>query len=298
MSASGALLVDKPAGWTSHDVIARLRRVLGEKRIGHAGTLDPMATGLLVVAVGTATRLLRFAQDGMKGYVGVLRLGEATSTLDKDGAVTATSPVPDLTEAEVAAAAAAMCGDQLQVPPMVSALKVDGRRLYEIAREGGEVERAPRPITVDSFALTRAGDVEWRFAVTCSPGTYVRVLAADLALRLGTLGHLRELRRTRSGTHDVADALTLAEVEARVGDGPSALLPPRALVASLPTVTVSEEQARALRQGRVVALEGTATHRTEVAAITGDGALVGVVHHDGERLRPAVMLVGDPASGQ
>jgi tRNA pseudouridine55 synthase len=287
VTASGSLLVDKAAGWTSHDVVGRLRRVLGEKRIGHAGTLDPMATGLLVVAVGPVTRLLRFAQGEDKRYTGVIRLGASTATLDKDGVVTATAPVPTLTVDDVNAAAAAMCGESTQVPPMVSALKVDGRRLYEIAREGGEVERAPRPITVADFTLTPEGERQWRFTVTCSPGTYVRVLAADLAHRLGTLGHLVELRRTASGSHDVTNARTVAEVEAAVALGESVLSDPRELVAGLPHMEVSAEDAAALRHGR--ALVG-GPGPSPSAVLDGAGALVGVVEFRADAWRPVVVL--------
>ena len=287
MTSSGALLVDKAAGWTSHDVVGRLRRVLGEKRIGHAGTLDPMATGLLVVAVGPVTRLLRFAQGQDKQYTGVLALGAATSTLDKDGVVTATAAVPTLSEIDVNDAAHALCGESTQVPPMVSALKVDGRRLYEIAREGGEVVRAPRPITVRAFALTPEGESQWRFTVTCSAGTYVRVLAADLAERLGTLGHLVELRRTRSGSHAVEEARTVAEIEAAVGRAEQVLLDPRALVAGLATRAATEDEVTALRHGRALAGE---VGPSPSAVLGGGGALVGVVEYRGDAWRPLVVL--------
>ena len=223
-TTSGLLLLDKPGGVTSHDVVARVRRVLGEHRVGHAGTLDPMATGLLVVGVGPATRLLRFAQGDDKRYRGVVTFGIATDSLDADGAIIERRELLTLSADQVARAAAALRGQQSQVPPMVSALKVRGRRLYDLAREGVEVERQPRPITVLAFSVvaTPAPD-QWAFDVTCSAGTYVRVLLSDLAGRLGTIGHLSALRRLSSGHHDVEDAWALDAFEARVREGADVL---------------------------------------------------------------------------
>jgi len=207
---NGLLLVDKPQGLTSHDVVARVRRILHEKKVGHAGTLDPMATGLLVLAVGPSTRLLRFAQSETKRYVGAVQFGAATDSLDADGVVTQVLPVPTLTTETVDAAAKMMLGKQEQTPPMVSAIKVDGQRLHELARRGVEVERQAREIEVTVFTLTATDDpTVWRFDVVCSVGTYVRVLLSDLAQRLGTVGHLVELRRLASGSHVVEDARTL-----------------------------------------------------------------------------------------
>ena len=209
-TSNGLLLIDKPQGITSHDVIARVRLELSERRVGHAGTLDPMATGLLVLAVGPSTRLLRFAQGETKRYSGTVTFGVATDSLDADGQVLERRAVPTLSAHDVSEAASAMLGAQRQTPPMVSALKVGGRRLHALAREGLEVERVARDITIGEFSL-RATEVPevWEFDVTCSVGTYVRVLLSDLANRLGTLGHLSSLRRLASGEHDVSDALTL-----------------------------------------------------------------------------------------
>src|SRR5579863_939136 len=223
--SNGLLLVDKDRGLTSHDVVARVRRLLGEKRVGHAGTLDPMATGLLVLGVGPSTRLLRFAQAGVKRYTGTVRLGIATDSLDADGAVTSEAAVPALTPEDLARAAHAFTGSLTQVPPMVSALKVDGQRLHELARRGVEVERAPRAVTISSLAVTREGEDTLAFDVTCSPGTYVRVLMSDLAESLGTLGHLSGLRRQASGRFRVDDALTLEHLEEELVAGRSPLRP-------------------------------------------------------------------------
>ncbi|MDH2903915.1 MAG: tRNA pseudouridine(55) synthase TruB [Actinomycetota bacterium] len=288
-TSSGLLLIDKPAGLTSHDVVARLRKVLNERRIGHAGTLDPMATGLLVVAVGSSTRLLRFAQSQSKHYIGTVRLGVATDSLDADGAIVATATVPELSLEVVNAAAAAMIGPQTQVPPMVSALKVKGRRLHELAREGIEVERAPRDIVIESFVLTpteQSGD--WDFDVTCSVGTYVRVLLSDLAMALGTLGHLTALRRIASGTHHVHDALTLEEVTA-LEDVTSALAPPRRLVESLESHVLGEGDVAKMRMGQRVAL-GESFEGDEIAVFERDGELVGVLRRRGELWKPEIVM--------
>jgi len=288
-TSSGALLVDKPAGLTSHDVVARCRRLLGERRIGHAGTLDPMATGLLVMAVGPSTRLLRFAQAQTKRYTGTVRWGVATDSLDADGTVVATQEVRDLSASEVATAAATMEGEQLQTPPMVSALKVGGRRLHALAREGIDVERAPRAITIQSFTLTPTDDpLVWQFDVTCSVGTYVRVLLADLAGSLGTIGHLTSLRRESSGTHRVAEAFSLDQLS-EMDDVRDVLRPPRDLVAGLEFVELDAAQVARVRQGQRVSFEGLA-QGSEVAALDTAGQLVGVLSRRGDQWKPDIVL--------
>ena len=196
----GFSVVDKQAGWTSHDVVARARKVLGERRVGHAGTLDPDATGVLLLGVGKATRLLRFLTALPKTYTGEVVFGRETSTLDSSGETTATHEMTLATE-DVVAAAATLTGSIMQVPPMVSALKVDGRRLHELAREGIEVEREPRPVIVYRFDVESTPDpLVYRVEVECSSGTYVRSLAADLGHALRGGAHLRALRRTRIGS--------------------------------------------------------------------------------------------------
>ncbi len=292
---NGLLLVDKPAGVTSHDVVARARRVLGEHRVGHAGTLDPMATGLLVLGVGPSTRLLRFAQGDTKRYCGVVTFGVATDSLDADGAVVERREPPKLTSDEVAIRATELLGPQLQVPPMVSAIQVRGRRLYDLAREGVVVERDARPITVEAFSLAPTPRPEqWTFEVTCSVGTYVRVLLSDLAERLGTVGHLSDLRRVASGRHRVEDAVTLPELEARVRDGRVVLQPPRAFVAHLEQVVLSGDDERRLRRGQRVTLE--ATRADEAAALNTAGSLVAVVQRRGETWQPVVVLPPESTS--
>jgi tRNA pseudouridine55 synthase len=294
---NGLLLIDKPQGITSHDVVARVRLELGERRVGHAGTLDPMATGLLVLGVGPSTRLLRFAQSESKRYSGTVTFGVATDSLDADGQVLERRAPPALSSDEVNEAAGAMLGAQRQTPPMVSAIKVGGRRLHALARQGIEVEREARDITVSQFSLRATKEPEvWEFEVVCSVGTYVRVLLSDLAVRLGTIGHLSSLRRLASGEHDVAEAMTLLAFKGAVAQGLNVLQNPRRFVTSLEQVAVSEEQERRLRMGQHLELEGLFVG-DEIAAIAEDGSLVGVLRRRGEKWKPEVVLTTDAAPG-
>ncbi len=289
MTSNGLLLVDKPAGVTSHDVVARLRQLFHERRIGHAGTLDPMATGLLVVAVGPSTRLLRFAQSQTKRYVGTVRLGEATDSLDADGVTVATAPIPELSGDHVNTLAATLRGPQRQVPPMVSALKVRGRRLHALAREGIEVERPSRDIVVEDFSLwpgTRSGD--WDFDVTCSVGTYVRVLLSDLAVKMGTVGHLTALRRVASGHYLVDDAHTLEEL-AGLGDVTLALAPAKDLVQDLAACVLGAPDVERMRTGQRIALASEFAEE-EIAALDDQGRLVGVLRRRGELWKPEIVM--------
>jgi tRNA pseudouridine55 synthase len=210
----GVLLVDKPRDHTSHDVIARLRGKLRMKRIGHAGTLDPMATGLLVVLVGKATGLSQYLISLDKEYTGTIKLGVVTNSQDADGEALETRPVPPLTEAEVKAAMTGFLGDQYQTPPMFSAIKIDGMPLYKLARKGEEIQREPRFIRVMSWELTRFAPPELDFRMRCTKGTYVRTLAHDLGQKLGCGAHLTALRRTGTDRLNVAQALTMEQIEA------------------------------------------------------------------------------------
>ncbi len=241
----GVCVVDKPAGVTSHDVVGMLRRRFGERQVGHGGTLDPDATGVLVVAVGKATRLLRFVEKTRKEYVGEVVLGTATSTLDAAGAVTATADMAGTTLDDVRSAVEAhLTGDIEQIPPMVSAIKVDGRRLHELAREGIEIERAPRPVTIHRFDVV--GWVETGVVaveVECSAGTYIRTLADDLGRLLGGAAHLRNLRRTAVGSFTLVDAGPPDTCE---------LLPVATAVGSLTAVTVDATTAAMVANGRVL----------------------------------------------
>jgi tRNA pseudouridine55 synthase len=230
----GVLLVDKPTGFTSHDVVARLRRKLAMKRIGHAGTLDPMATGLLIILVGKATRISQYLTNLDKEYEGTIELGKITNSQDADGEVMETRPVPPLTEAEVRAAMQTYLGDQYQTPPMFSAIKVDGVPLYKRARKGEEVEREPRFIRVAGYELTRFALPHLDFRLRCSKGTYVRTLAHDLGQKLGCGAHLSALRRTATDKFRIDAALPLEEIEKLpVTDIEKRLLPVYAVVPSL-----------------------------------------------------------------
>jgi tRNA pseudouridine55 synthase len=241
----GVAVVDKPAGMTSHDVVGLLRRRLGERRVGHAGTLDPDATGVLVVGVGNATRLLRFVTDSRKSYEGEVVFGVETDSLDATGTVTA---VHDMSGLDVASLRtmidAHLVGEIEQVPPMVSALKVQGKRLHELAREGIEVEREARPVTVHRFEVRATDDaLVYAIQVDCSSGTYIRSLAADLGRLLGGGAHLRNLRRTAVGAFTLAEAAPPEECE---------LLPVTAAVRSLPRVTVDDTVAARVATGSVL----------------------------------------------
>jgi tRNA pseudouridine55 synthase len=295
-TSNGLLLVDKPQGVTSHDVVARVRKLMNEKRVGHAGTLDPMATGLLVLAVGPSTRLLRFAQGETKRYQGIVTFGVSTDSLDADGAVIERREVPPLTSEHVNAAAQAMLGTQTQIPPMVSAIKVKGKRLHELAREGVTVEREPRTITIDAFTLARLSTEEWSFDVTCSVGTYVRVLLSDLAERLGTLGHLSALRRVASGSHHVEDASTLDQLETRLLAGERVLHAPTSFVGQLDSVVVTPDEEDRLRKGQRVTLDER--RGDEIAALNDAGSLVGVLRRRAATWQPVVILPIDESAGR
>jgi tRNA pseudouridine55 synthase len=295
----GFLLVDKPGGWTSHDVVARCRRLLGERRMGHAGTLDPMATGLLVLGLGRATRLLRFVQHLPKTYRAVALFGVATDTLDADGAVLWRRPMP-VGEEEVRRAAARFVGPVAQVPPMVSARRVEGRRLYDLAREGKEVEREARMVEVHAFDLLDFAPSDYpeaAFRVRCSSGTYVRTLADDLARALGGRAHLKALRRLRIGSLRVEQAHTLPTLEAAsaAGTAGDALLDPAEALADLPAVRVTTETAAAVCHGAVFAAPllgigppAAGPHRILDTA----GRLLAVYRVEGRAAHPEVVIAG------
>ncbi|MFI5356839.1 MAG: tRNA pseudouridine(55) synthase TruB [Opitutales bacterium] len=210
---SGVLLVDKPRDHTSHDVVARLRGILKMRKIGHAGTLDPMATGLLIILVGKATRISQYLISLDKEYTGTIELGKVTDSQDADGQVMETRPVPPLTAEEVKVAMKTFLGDQYQMPPMYSAIKIDGVPLYKQARQGKEVEREPRFIRVSTFELTGFALPRFDFLLRCSKGTYVRTIAHDLGQKLGCGAHLAALRRTATDTFNISQARTLDELE-------------------------------------------------------------------------------------
>lgn len=290
-AASGLLVLDKPAGPTSHDVVDRVRRIFGQRRVGHAGTLDPPATGVLLVGLGRATRLLRFLSALPKRYTCEVVLGVATSTLDDTGEVAGTWDMVQVTDAEVDAAARSLCGEIWQVPPMVSAVKVGGRRLHELARAGAEVERDPRRVQVHALEVARGAEPGvWSMDVTCSAGTYVRVLAADLGAALGGGAHLRSLRRRAVGDFTLEQAATLEEVAAEPA---GALRDPREAVGHLPALEVGPETAEAVLRGAVLdtAVLGGEGGAGPWAVLDGSGRLLAVYesHWEGA-LKPAVVL--------
>lgn len=207
------LLVDKPAGWSSFDVIRKLRKILGVRKIGHAGTLDPMATGLLICLVGRATKLMEQVMGLPKAYTGTLRLGEVTPSYDAETDVTERADWSHLTQADLEAARQAFLGEITQVPPVYSAIKVEGERLYKKARRGEDVEVPSRTVTIDAFELTGWEGPDVSFEVHCSKGTYIRSIAHDFGQRLGVGAHLVALRRTAIGPYDVADAWTIPKLE-------------------------------------------------------------------------------------
>src|SRR5580692_5354656 len=220
----GAILVDKPSGPTSHDVVDAIRRKFGIKKVGHCGTLDPNATGLLIIVLGRGTKLSERLMGDDKVYEVTIKFGEATDSYDSDGEITGSLPVMPMTLEQLNEEAAKFIGDQMQVPPMVSAIKKDGVPLYKLARKGIEVEREPRLVHIYNFRFTEYAEPLGKFRVACTKGTYVRSLAHDLGHKLGCGAHLTTLRRSASGKFDVADALTLdavlklsaAELEKRV----------------------------------------------------------------------------------
>ncbi|MCP4434273.1 MAG: tRNA pseudouridine(55) synthase TruB [Actinomycetia bacterium] len=283
---SGLAVIDKPAGWTSHDVVAKCRGIFGTRKVGHSGTLDPSATGVLVLGVGRGTKLLRFLSGLPKTYEARITLGVETDSLDADGEVTVAHDMAAPTVDAVATAAGELTGDILQVPPMVSAIKVGGKRLHQLAREGKEVEREPRPVTVARFDVRSTGDpMVWDASVDCSSGTYVRVLAADLGHLLGGGAHLSGLRRTAVGPWGIDEAAPME----------SAPLAPTSQVSRvMESVEVDEATAALVRNGRVLArvdlgLRGSGGGPWAVS--TADGELLAVYEsHRGDTAKPAVVL--------
>ncbi|MGH9106993.1 MAG: tRNA pseudouridine(55) synthase TruB [Acidimicrobiales bacterium] len=297
----GVVVIDKPAGCTSHDVVARCRLIFGQRRVGHAGTLDPDATGVLVVGLGQATRLLQFLSGMAKRYTAEVVLGVATTTLDAAGQVTATWDMRSVTLDEAREAATALTGEISQVPPMVSAVKVGGRRLHELARAGLEVPRASRQVTVTRFDVARAAPGEadgygpvLAIDVECSSGTYVRALAADLGAALGGGAHLRRLRRLAVGEFTVARAVTLGALST-AAEPAGAVMSPAAALAGLGRAVVAAPVAAAVSHGQVLPLQvlkgAGASGPGPWAVVSSTGSLLAVYQPQGsDRAKPAVVL--------
>ena len=290
MAGDGILLVDKPAGVTSHDVVSVARRALREKRIGHGGTLDPFATGLLVLMVGRATRLLPHLSGDPKVYDATVRFGAETETEDAGGAVTREAPLP--ARDAVVAAIPALTGELDQVPPAYSAKRVGGKRAYDLARAGVEVELAPARVRVDAWEpLAWRGDdvavAELDVRITCGGGTYIRSLARDLGRLVGSAAHLSALRRVRSGRFDVADAVPLAAVER----GEATVAPALAALPELPVQRLEATDVRRVTSGIEVAATIDGAWGALVSETTG--TLVAVAERKGERWQPRVVLRDD-----
>jgi tRNA pseudouridine55 synthase len=274
----GFLLIDKPAGITSHDAVDRVRRALGTRKVGHAGTLDPMATGLLLIGVGRATRLLRFLGELPKVYQGTGLLGVETTTLDADGEEARRSPV-NVSEQELRAATKSYVGDIEQVPPAYSAVKVGGQKLYEAARKGTALEAPPRKVHVDTFDLLGFTTPRFDFQVRCSAGTYVRSLVADVGRNLGCGAHLVALRRLAIGPYRAEDATP--------PESPGSLMPLERAVAHLEAVELTEDEARAASHGSVL---GPAGIDGPYRVLGPDGDLVGIYSDRGAKAVPEVIL--------
>lgn len=270
---TGILIIDKPADWTSQDVAAKLRGVLHEKRIGHGGTLDPMATGVLPIFVGRATRAVEFFESAEKEYVAGLRLGVETDTQDSSGRVVATAPVP-VNKPQVEKALQGFLGPQQQVPPMYSAVKIGGKKLYELARKGEAVDRKPRDIVLYALELLDGEGDHYTFRVRCSKGTYVRTLCHDLGRVLGCGACMDSLRRTRAGCYGLDQAVPLADVIAHP-DPQSLLLPVDSLFSHLPSVTLTPRQYRPLLNGAPVPCPGLAGGQYRVYGPDGAFAALG-----------------------
>ena len=286
----GFLIVDKPGGITSNQVVGKVKAATGTRKVGHAGTLDPIATGALVLAVGPVTRLIRFIQDQPKEYVATALFGVATDTLDADGAVLSRQPMY-LAWEDVAQILPRFRGTIHQVPPMVSAVKHGGRRLYELAREGHIVERQARPVEIHELELLSVGSgpyPEVVLRVVCGKGTYLRSLADDIAAGLGGAAHLITLRRTRVGTLAADDGIALD----RLNDWESHLLTPAEALRDLPAVSVGEETTAKVANGtklRTEELEG-APEGVPFRVLNGNGSLVAVYRRQGDQSRPEVVL--------
>lgn len=292
---SGLIIVDKPQGWTSHDVVARVRKLAGTKRVGHAGTLDPMATGVLVLGIDKATRLLGYLALTEKEYTGTIRLGQRTASDDADGELIAAVPAMHVSDSDVLGAVDSLTGAIQQVPPGVSAIKVAGQRSYKLARAGAAPELAARAVTVSVFAvdaIRRDGtivDVDVR--VTCSSGTYVRALARDVGARLGVGGHLTALRRMRVGPYLAGQARTLGQLAEQLEVIPLA----DAAAAAFPRRDLTAEEARKIGHGVRLLADGRGP--APVAAFGPDGSLVALLTEESGAARSLAVFAGDPPAG-
>lgn len=288
----GVLVVDKPGGRTSFDVVRDVRSLLRIKKVGHTGTLDPMATGLLPLCLGDATRVAGYITEGDKTYDAGIQLGQETDTQDAEGKVVREAPVPVLTAEIIEAALAGLRGPSMQTPPMYSAVKINGKRLYEHARAGEEVEREARPVVVHALVLRDFSADEIRVSVKCSKGFFVRTLAEDLGRALGSAAHLKALRRTASGPFTLAQALPLEKVRALFAEGPEALaarlVAPNDALVDMPALVLDAAQAKFVSHGVPVEAKNA---RGRVRVLGPDGKLLAIAEGAGGRLRYLRVLV-------
>lgn len=253
MGMNGIILVDKPCGWTSHDVVGKLRGILRERRIGHSGTLDPMATGLLVVFAGRATRAVEFAEADSKEYIAGLRLGVSTDTQDTTGNVLNTCETLPSKD-ELIAAANGFLGEISQIPPMYSAIKINGKKLYELARRGEIVERSPRKVTISKLELLGEDKCDYILDIHCSKGTYIRTLCSDIGDKLGCGGCMSSLRRVKAGVFSITQAYTMEQIQAAadLGELDGIIIPVDTLFTDKPKLTVNEFEEKKLRNGNTI----------------------------------------------
>ncbi len=282
---SGFLLIDKPAGPTSHDVLNILKKKTGIKRMGHSGTLDPFATGLLVVGVGEGVKFFPYLVDEPKVYTATLKLGEATDTLDREGKVVETKSVPSLDASAFDCVLKSFLGRRDQLPPMYSARKIEGKKLYELAREGKTVERKPREIEIFDIGAVTASRQTFSFRVTCSRGTYVRVLGADIAKALGTVGHLTELRREKSGSFAVTSAVSPKNVSLERD-----LIPILKALKEIPPLLLTKDAARSLMRGQIIPSDKK--NPPGLVVLMNEESFLGVgTCHDGQ-IKPVRLMSG------
>jgi tRNA pseudouridine55 synthase len=282
-SQVGVLNIDKPQGYTSHDVVARIRKLTGIRRVGHAGTLDPMATGVLLVCVGPATRISDYLQQGRKMYRTTFRLGQSTDTYDADGKVLTTAPVPELSLSDLDRALTPFHGEIQQIPPMYSAIKLKGQPLHKLARAGIQVERKARSITIFDISIEAWQTPDITVLISCSPGTYVRSIAFDLGEALGCGGHVQSLRRVSSGTWRVEDATTLENLLAAQDDWPNYLHGLRSALSMLPPVVLTAEQAYRFALGQSISAQAEG-NTPEVRVLGPDEQIIGIGRVNTERM--------------
>lgn len=290
----GYIVIDKPVGWTSHDVVARVRRLVDERRVGHAGTLDPAATGVLPVAIGLATRTVEYLAAADKAYRASIRFGITTDSADAEGDVTSTVNASHLQLSQINEALPAIRGDIMQRPPMHSAIRVDGRRLYDLARKGEEIEVAARPVTIHQLDVADWSPPDLTLDITCSKGTYIRSIARDLGELVGTGAHLATLRRTRTGPFTLTDAMTLDDLADRLeSDGWSTVaMAPDAVLDHLRVVELDTAQAMDWSHGKKIIMESAGPAAETIRAYDGHGHWLGIGQTDqsGHLLQPVKVI--------